>query len=187
MALSFAAAAAAMRMLAIALVPTFGMAIMTAMTFTIAHAPAILLGPRYRIVTGIIAMSAPVMMPATMAPAGFVVAAPAIPIIPLLPPITPVAAMHIMPAAIGIEQIEAIAGIIVVVIPAAAIADIGKAIAIVATVIAIEFIVRIAPAIRIVAAGIAKAIIIIGTARRHQAQPGYRRQPDHGPAAYFCK
>ncbi len=183
MAFSFAAAAAAMRVFTVALVPAFGMAIMTAMSFAITHTSAILLGPAYRIISATVTMSAPVMMP----PAGFVVATAAIPIIPLLAPITPVAAMHIMPAAIGIEKIEAIAGVIVIVIPSAAIADIGKAIAIVATIIAIEFIVGIAAAICIVTASIAKAIIIIGAARSDQAQPGYCRQPDHCPAAYFCK
>jgi hypothetical protein len=97
-------------------------------------------------------------------------AAPAIVAKPLVPAFAPVTAMivaHVVPVAIIVEQIDAIAGIPIAVIPAPAIADIVEAIAIVTVVIAIERAVRIA-IIRAIAAVIHAHAHVVIAARKPQ-------------------
>lgn len=154
---------------------------------------AIPFGPRYRLignaVVGVITMVAPTIMSTSMAaPIAstvvviasatiVIVATPAImaaivpvPALPLVAPIAAVAVVHVLPATIIIEDIIAVAGIPETVIPAAAKADVVKAIAIVAVIIAIKLGIRIAVVIivAIAIAGIAKAYIINATGQTNR-------------------
>jgi hypothetical protein len=67
--------------------------------------------------------------------------------IPIVPPLAPIAAIllaHRVPAPEGIEQKDAMARIIIIVVPAAAKADVAERVAIVAVIICVVAAIRIA-------------------------------------------
>lgn len=81
----------------------------------------------------------------------------AIPFVPLSGPIATVMVIHPIALSAAVKDVEAIAGVPVILVPSTAIADIVKAVAIVTVIIAIERAVRIA----VIAIIIAVAIVII--------------------------
>ncbi len=111
----------------------------------------------------------------------------AIPFVTTSGPIAAVAVVHIVPPTTSIEDVEAIAGIPIILIPAAAIAYVVETTAIVAVIIAIEGAVRIAAIAVII---IAVAIVIITKADTGiivaGRKPHGRRAQCSDPRGQFC-
>jgi hypothetical protein len=86
----------------------------------------------------------------------------AIPVMPQLAPIAAILLAHWIAAPEGIEQKDTVAGIIIIVVPAAAKADVAERLAIVAVIICVIAAIRIAAIIVVViaVAGESKADII---------------------------
>lgn len=120
---------------------------------------AMLFGPAYRTVGSIIAAAIVIVTPTVMSAAAAVVFA--VPFVTLPAPVAAVVVIHVIATAAPVENVEAIAGIPVILIPAAAIADIVEPAAIVAVIIAVERAVWIAVIAIII---IAVAIVIIAKA-----------------------
>lgn len=130
----------------------------TVASATIVYPSAMLLGPAdiaigAAIVAATVAIA--ISVPVTAAPVML-----AIPFVPLSGPIATVMVIHPIALSAAIKDVEAIAGIPVILVPSTAIADIVKAVAIVAVIIAIERAVRIA----VIAIIIAVAVVVIAKA-----------------------
>ena len=148
---------------------------------TITDPAAIALRPAYRV-----HLASAVSIAAAFAPRTAIMptAVFAVPAVAAFAPVTTVAVAHIVALTIIVEQEEAVTRIPQIVIPAAAITNVGIAVAIVAVVITIERAVRIAviiaaaPSISIAVAGITKPHVI-SAARNRDSSCRQRRDPQY--------
>jgi hypothetical protein len=142
-----------------------GLVLLLPITAAFAPAKFIAIGAAQQIITAIaafltatsIVMPTPTTMMAVTPAIAITATMLAIPIVPLPAPIAAMMIVHIVTAAKAIENEQAIAGIPIILVPAAAIAYVVETAAIVAVIIAIKLAVWIA-------IGIAIAIIIIAKA-----------------------